>query len=218
MNAPFRIRPFGFDQVFDGGAAPLGDVDMATLRLRVMALEAALAVSGDDRHRALEAARAAGFEAGLAQANGDRQDALLAAADALHAAIENVDAELRTIADDAAREAAEVAVLAAGLLAARMIEQAPAAAVDEAIGRVLRQVSRGQEIRVAVNPMLVAELDRLVAVRQADDCRRLAVSVVADATLSFGDAHIHWDQGGVVLDAAARRKAVEEAMAPVLAP
>lgn len=218
MNAPFRIRPFGFDQVFDGGTAPLGDVDMATLRLRVMALEAALAVSGDDRHRAIEAARVAGFEAGLAQANGDRQDALLAAADAIHAAIENVDAELRTIADDAAREAAEVAILAAGLIAARMIEQAPAAAIDEAIGRVLRQVARGQEIRVAVNPMLVGELDRLVAVRQADDRRRLAITVVPDGGMNFGDAHIQWDQGGTVLDAAARRKAVEEALAPVLAP
>ena len=213
MNAPFRIRPFDFDEVFDATTAPVGDVDPATLRARVIALEAELA-SGDG---AIDAARAAGFEAGLTQASGERQAALLAATDALHAAVEEVYVQLDRIADEAAANAAEVARLAAGLLAARMIDQAPAIAIDEAIGRVLRQVARGQEIQVTVHPALAGELERLVAVRQSGDRRRLGITVQSDAACAFGDAHIHWDQGGLILDAAARAAAVEAALAPVLA-
>ena len=215
MNAPFRIRRFDFDQVFDAGSMPFGDADLATLRRRVLELETEL--TGDDRDVAIDAARAAGFEAGLAQANGERQSALLAAADALHAAVEEVYTQLDRIEDEAALNAAEVARLAAGMIAARMIDQAPATAIDEAIGRVLRQVARGQEIQVTVHPTLAGELERLVAVRQSGDRRRLGITVCGDAACAFGDAHIHWDQGGMVLDAAARAAAVEAALAPVFA-
>lgn len=215
MNAPFRIRPFDFDQVFDAGNMPLGDHDMAALRRRVSELEADLA-SGD-RDAAIDAARTAGFEAGLAQANAERQAALLAATDALHAAVEQVYCELDRIEDETAVSAAEVARLAGGMIAARIIEQAPAAAIDEAIGRVLRQVARGQEIQVVVHPSLAGELERLVAVRQSGDRRRLGITVRGDNGCAFGDAHIHWDRGGVILDAAARAAAVEAALAPVFA-
>ena len=215
MNAPFRIRPFDFDQVFDAGGTSFGDGDVATLRQRVIELEADLA--SDDRDAAIDAARAAGFEAGLAQTNGERQAALLAAADALHAAVEEVETQLERIADEAAVNAADVARLAAGMIAARLIDQAPATAIDEAIGRALRQVARGQEIQVTVHPALAGELERLVAVRQSGDRRRLGISVRADPACGFGDAHIHWDQGGMILDTAARTAAVDAALAPVLA-
>ncbi len=215
MNAPFRIRRFDFDQVFDAGSMPLGDADMATLRRRVSELEADLA-SGD-RDAAIDAARTAGFEAGLAQANAERQAALLAATDALHAAVEEVHTQLDRIADETAVSAAEVARLAAGMIAARMIDQAPATAIDEAIGRVLRQVARGQEIQVVVHPSLAGELERLVAVRQSGDRRRLGITVRGDPACAFPDAHIHWDQGGMILDAAERTAAVEAALAPVFA-
>ena len=29
MNAPFRIRPFGFDQIFEPGGGAFDDIDMA---------------------------------------------------------------------------------------------------------------------------------------------------------------------------------------------
>lgn len=217
MNAPFRIKPFGFDQVFEAGGGAPADLDLATLRLRVMALEAELAARDDDRRQHISSAREAAFEAGMAQANTDRQNAILAATDAIHAAIESVEAEMQGFADAAAREAGEVARLAAELLAARMIEEAPAAAIDEAIGRVLGQVARGQEIQVAVHPSLAGELERLVAIRQSGDRRRLAIVVVADPACALPDAHISWDRGGLILDAAARRAAVDAAFAPVFA-
>jgi flagellar assembly protein FliH len=102
------------------------------------------------------------------------------------------------------------------VLAARALVEMPAAAIDEAIGRALRQVARGQEIAVAVAPELVGEVERLIAVRQGGDRRHLALTVVADAALPPGDAHVHWDQGGMVLDAAARAEAVRAALDGVL--
>ena len=50
MNAPFRIRPFDFAEVFDAGGGSLADSDVATLRRRVHELEADLAA--DDRDAA----------------------------------------------------------------------------------------------------------------------------------------------------------------------
>lgn len=136
-----------------------------------------------------------------------------AAIDALHATIEDVDSRLEAIAEATTREAVVLVEVAAELLAART----PATlAIDDAIGRVLRQVARGQEIEVRVHPELVDEVERLVAVRQAGDRRRLAIGVTGDATLAVGDSHIHWDRGGVLLDAAQRSEAVRAALALAL--
>jgi flagellar assembly protein FliH len=219
MDTSFHIRPFAFDQVFEaiGTAppplAPDDDIDMA---LRVAALEAELALARHGFNEELARARTDGFEAGLTHARTERDAALLMAADGLHAAIEGMDAQLDQAAAELAHEAAAVAHAAAEQLAARALAEMPGAAIDEAIGRVLRQVARGQEIQVAVAPELVAEMDRLVAVRQSGDRRRLAITVMADATLQPGDAHIHWDQGGVILDAAARAAVVREALEALL--
>lgn len=223
MDTSFHIRPFAFDQVFEAiaaSASPIGgdaanDID---LPLRVAALEAELALARHGFNEELSRARADGFDAGLSHARTEREAALLIAADGLHAAVEGMDARLGEVEDDLAREAAAVAHAAAELLAARSLTEMPGAAIDEAVGRVLRQVARGQEIQVSVAPALVEEMQRLVAVRQAGDRRRLAIVVIADPALQPGDAHIHWDQGGVVLDAAARAVAVREALAALLPP
>lgn len=216
MDASFHIRPFAFDRVFAVAAPGTGEIRAEDLRLQIAALEAEAALMRADHERMLALARADGFEAGLAQARSERETALLAAVDALHASIETVDVRVDEAAEQIREDATEVALAAAELLAARALDEAPGAAVDAAIGRVLRQVARGQELLVRVHPDLTEEVERLIAVRQSGDRRRLNLHVVGDEALVLGDAHIEWDQGGLVLDAAARAVAVREELETLL--
>ena len=59
-------------------------------------------------------------------------------------------------------------------------------------------------------------MERLVVVRQSQDRRRLNLSVCGDDGLAIGDALIVWDEGGLTLDAAARRAALLEELAGLL--
>lgn len=215
MDASCRIRPFAFDRVF--AAAPPAPAGAEALSERVAELEAEI-----ERLRRAQGAEAAlarrdGYEAGLAAARAERETALLSAVDALQAGLETVDGEVERVAARLQAEAAEVALAAAELLAARALEADPGAAVDAAIGRVLRQVARGTELVVRVHPDLAGEVERLVAVRQAGDRRRLHLQVAADAAVAPGDARIEWDQGALVLDAAARAETVRAELASLLA-
>lgn len=208
MDAAFHVKPFAFDRIFAVSAAASTELRVEDLQLQIGALEAELQRLRDDQDAMLALARADAFEAGLAQARGERETAYLAAVDALQASIETVEARFDGVAEQMQQDAAAVALSAAEVLAARAIEEAPAAAIDQAIGRVLRQVARGQELLVRVHPDLVAEVDRLIAVRQSGDRRRLNLHVEADDALAMGDAHIEWDHGGLILDAAARAEAI----------
>ncbi|HEX8446714.1 MAG TPA: FliH/SctL family protein [Sphingomonas sp.] len=212
MDQSFHIRPYAFDRVFEVGGGEARAESHEELRVRIAVLEAELALARDDRDAIAAGARAMGYDEAIAERRAESETALLAAVDALHAAVESVDAQLEDIAGDSTRIAAEVALSAAQFLAARAFEASPGAAIDAAIGRVLGQVARGQEIQVTVAPNMVEDVERLIAARQAGERRRLALSVVGDPALSGGDAHIHWDRGGVVLDAAQRLAAVHEAL------
>lgn len=218
MDTSFHIRPFAFDRVFSVGAPQTGEMRVEDLQLQIAALEAEAALMRAEQDADLARARADGFEAGLDHARQEREAALLAAVDALQASIEIVDAGIDAVAGRMQADAAEVAVAAAELLAARALDTAPGAAIDAAIGRVLRQVARGQELLVRVHPDLVEEIDRLIAVRQSGDRRRLNLHVAGDAALAPGDAQIEWDQGGLILDAAARAAAVRAELETLLAP
>lgn len=204
-----QVQRFAFDRVFTappprarGGNSP-NDllVELGALRAELAALKA-------EQGAQLALARAQGFEAGLAQARAEREVALLSAVDALQAGIEVIDAQFTEVSDRMAGEATEVALAAADMIAGRALEAAPAAAIDAAIGRVLGQVARGTELQVRVHPELVDEIEAKIAERQSKDRRKLNLSVVPDATLAVGDAQIGWEEGGLALDAAARRKAV----------
>jgi flagellar assembly protein FliH len=127
-----------------------------------------------------------------------------------------VDARFEEVVTRMQQDSAEVALSAADVLAARALQHAPGAAIDEAIGRVLRQVARGQELLVRVHPDHITEIERMVAIRQGGDRRRLNIQVVADETLPLGDANIEWDQGGLVLDASARAEAIRAELEALL--
>ncbi len=207
MDTSCHIKPFAFDRVFamPKSAAAADPVDQTetiiVLRAEIDYLKAQLETCA-------AVARADGFEGGLAQARSETAAAMLAATDALHASIEAVEQEFEAIEHRTARAAADVALAAADGLAARALATDPALAIDEAIGRVLTQVARGQELQIRVHPALIEPTEALIASRQSRDRRRLALTVIADDTLAVGDALISWEQGGLTLDAAARRAAI----------
>lgn len=207
MASAFNIEPYAFDRVFAGNVAEPANANFSDgdLALRVAALERELAHTRETHASELALARVDGFNAGLVQARTERDAAMLAAIDALHAGIEWLDSRLDDTVTALVADAAEVALAAADILAARALALSPCAAVDDAVGRVLRQVPRGQELTIRVNPSLVEEMERLVAVRQSQDRRRLNLTVCADAGLAVGDALIVWDEGGLTLDATLRR-------------
>lgn len=210
MSTNVQVKPFPFDRIFsDVAAKPVAlAVDEGALNARIEALAADCERMKDEREAELATARAEAFEQGLEQARGERETALLAAVDALQASLEAVEEGLGEIEGRLACEAGELALVAADLIAARALELDPSRAIDEAIGRALSQVRRGQSVRIRVHPDLVSDVERMIAERQADERRRLSLVVFGDGALPLGDAALQWDQGGLRLDAEARRAAI----------
>ncbi|MEG3144358.1 FliH/SctL family protein [Sphingomonas sp. RT2P30] len=206
MDASFHITPFAFDRIFALPKTTRAGADQDSPE--VAALTAEIELLQLRFETGIAVARADGFEAGLAQARGETASAMLAATDALHASIEAVEGEYELIEQRLSKAAAEVAMAAADGLAARALATDPTLAIDEAIGRVLTQVARGQELQIHVNPALIEPMEALIVGRQSRERRRLSLSLVADPNLAIGDALIAWTQGGLALDANARREAI----------
>lgn len=216
MEAAIHVKPFGFDRVFRFPAGESPAANCADLERQIAALEAEFDRSAKERQSVVERAREEGFAAGLAQARAEREAAMLAAVDALHAALDDVEARLPDMNDATRRDAAEAALAAAEILAGHAVDVAPARAVDEALGRVLEQIGRGAQLHIRAHPELVAEVERLVLVRTGRERRKLSITVLADPALAMGDALIFWDEGGLGVDAAARRSAVLAELGPLL--
>jgi len=203
MDAAFHVKPFAFDRIFTTAQPVVRDTagELATLNAELDLLKLRF-----DSEIAI--ARADGFEAGLAQAREEIGAALLAATDALHASIETVESAFEGIEERLSGVAAEVAMAAAEGLAGHALALDPTVAIDAAIGRVLTQVARGQELRVRVHPDLAERMEAVIAERQSRDRRRLSLTVLPDPAQAIGDALITWEQGGLALDQAARRAAI----------
>lgn len=216
VDASFHTRPFTFDRIFPIAEAEVPET-AADMTLRIATLHAELEAARSGTAAAVALARAEGFEAGLADARADRDTALLSAVDALHANLEDISAVQAEALARLGREAALAAVAAADIMAARALELAPVQAIDEAIGRVLLQISRGQEVVIRVHPDLVPELEARIAVRQGKDRRKLNLLVAADPLITLGDAQLIWDTGGLELDVEARRAAVLAEIVPLIA-
>ncbi|MEE4452331.1 flagellar biosynthesis protein [Novosphingobium resinovorum] len=222
------IQPFGFDRVFfhpidmpaDAPEAidtpPVAEVPPEVLRDRIEELETRIERMQADHRAELARARSDGFEAGATQARSERGEALLAATDALHAALDRMDAGYDTAVRAMAGEAGAVALHAAEMLAGHAIAAQPARAIDEALGRALDQVAHGTVLIVRTNPEMRDDLAVLVEAREASAGRPLAITVVEDAAVPEGDARIEWGSGGLNVDAGARRAAVMAELAGVL--
>jgi flagellar assembly protein FliH len=203
-----NVERFAFDRIFSTPASESATIPSGDILLEISALRAELALLRSDVDAQLNLARAEGFEAGLAQARAERDVALLSAVDALHAGIEALDDRFEDVSKRVTGEAAEIALAAADMIAGRAIETAPAETIDAAIGRALSQVARGTELEIRVNPDLIEAIETRIAERQSKDRRKLNLNVIGDVTVAIGDAMIGWEQGGLALDASARRQAV----------
>lgn len=208
------VERYAFDRVFRVIEPAIADADAALDR---EVLRAELQAQAAAHETALAIARADAFEAGLTHARGEQNAALLCAVDALHGAIDALEARFDDAVERVVAEATDVALAAAHMLAGRALSLDPAALIDEGIGRVLEQIVRGTELHVRVHPDLVEPVQARIAARRTTDRRQLNLAVMPDATLTPGDALINWDHGGLLLDAQARRAAVESELAPLLA-
>ncbi len=206
-KAASEVKPFAFDRVFTAPATRK-PASPEAMRLEIEHLELEVVRLKRELETATNLARAEAFQLGLEQARAERDTALLAATDALQASLEALEMRFDAVEENVAREGAEIAFAAADFLAAGALAEAPALPVDQAIARALTQVRRGQPIHVRVHPDLLESVEQLVEQRQQQDRRRLGVTVVADAQLKLGDARLSWDNGGIILDAEARRAAV----------
>ncbi|MCH4152662.1 MAG: flagellar assembly protein FliH [Sphingobium sp.] len=212
MDQSHGAKPFRFATEF--AVAPPGSTgDAHATALEVAALRAEIEALRADHAVALSKARSEGYMEALGQMRAEREQAVLAALDALHAEWE-VFGEARDAMIEALRGEASALALSIGeALAAQALREAPGEAIDQAIGRVLSQIARGQEVTVSVHPDLAEDIEARIATRQAGDRRRLNLVVLRDDTLAPGDAHLRWEGGGLRLDAAERRRAVAEELA-----
>ncbi|WBY09449.1 FliH/SctL family protein [Sphingomonas sp. 7/4-4] len=211
-----NVERFAFDRIFSTPASESATVPSGDMLLEISALRAELALLRLDVNAQIALARAEGFEAGLAQARAERDVALLSAVDALHAGIESLDERFEDVSRRVTGEAAEIALAAADMIAGRAIDAAPVETIDAAIGRALSQVARGTELEIRVHPDLIEAIEARIADRQSRDRRKLNLNVVGDVTITVGDAMIGWEQGGLALDATARRQAVLDELETLL--
>lgn len=211
------IEPFGFDRVFRFASADAeeksGSEDLGE---QFAALEAQVERMREEHAAELTRARADGFEAGLSQARHERDAALLAATDALHAGLDDVVRRFDEVTDQVAREAGSVALLAAEMLAGHAVALEPARAIDEALARALDQVARGTRITVRVHPTLCDLVETMVVARREGERRSLSIQVIGDLAVPPSDARIGWVEGGLGVNAAARRAAVLAELAGLL--
>jgi flagellar assembly protein FliH len=221
MEAAISIKPFGFDRVFHFGFAQEeeGPAPPPTeeLHAQIIALQERIEQMRQDQEMAVLTARSEGLAEGLAQARGERAEAMLSATDALHAAFDDLGGQWAQATDRITREAAEVALCAAEMIAGHAIRQEPGRAIDEALGRALKQVARGTALLVRVHPDNLEDVERLVAGRRAGERRALSITIVQDAEIAPNDAHIGWAEGGLIVDAAARRAAVVRELGGLIA-
>ncbi len=207
MDQSFGAKPFRFATEFAATPPDLDDLPPESA-LAVAAIRAEMEAMRADHAVELAKVRSDAFAEALAELRDERDQALLAALDALHAEWEAFRDARDAMIEMLRGEASALARAIGEALAARALEAAPAEAIDQAIGRVLGQIARGQEVLVNVHPDLIADVEARIAHRQSLDRRRLNLVVLGDEALAMGDAHLRWDGGGLRLDARARAAAV----------
>jgi flagellar assembly protein FliH len=219
MEAAIHVKPFGFDRVFHlsgaEGPEPVID-DEVPLVDQVDELQARIVAIEEAHREELARARADGFAAGLDQARRDREVALLSAADAINAAIEQVDLRLDWAIEAMTSDAAAAALAAAEALAGHAVDHLPGRAIDEALDRVLRQVARGTALTIKVHPSLLDDIEQRIVMRASQDRRKLSITAIADEAIPVGDADIAWEEGGLTVSLDARRAAVLAELEPLL--
>lgn len=211
-----HAQPYQFDRFFEA-SKPLHDT-LVTRNLsdEVLRLSAEIACLKADRDEAAAVARAEGYEAALATARAERDAALLSATDMLQASIERINEQLETIAAAMKRDATEVAIIAADVLAGFAIDREPIRALGEALDRALDQIGGDRRLVVRVHPDFAQNIRDLVAAREQSEQRELQIVIIPTPELPLNDGAIEWAEGGLIVDAAARRSTVMRELDPLL--
>ncbi|RXR29560.1 FliH/SctL family protein [Sphingobium fluviale] len=212
MDQSRGAQPFRFATHFID--PPQGDdIPITDAALALAAVRAEMEALRADQSVAIARARSEGYMEALAQMRAEREQALLSAWDALHTASEEFEHGRDAITEQLREEATTLALSIGEALAARALSDAPGEAIDQAIGRVLSEIARGQEVIISVHPDLAPDIEARIATRQAGDRRRLNLVVLHDDALAMGDAHLRWEGGGMRLDAAERQRAIHAELA-----
>lgn len=211
MGVDSPARPYAFDRIFaqstiDATRTP------HDLALQLHAIKAEMDQQRSDAAAELVRARADGFAAGVAQARAETAAALLSSQLALTRGIAELEAGFVATETRIAAVATEVAMAAAELLAAQAIADTPGVAIDAAVARVLAQTGFRETLHVHLHPAAAETVGMLLAARESAEQRPLTITVHEDPALAVGDAHILWDQGGLSLNAAARKAALRAAL------
>ncbi|KQN90186.1 hypothetical protein ASE95_15990 [Sphingomonas sp. Leaf231] len=210
------IKPFQYGRSFPHRRNDAAGALTDDLLAQVTGLRTEL----DEQRRAAETntieAQRHGFEQGLAQGREEAGAALLAAVDALHAGLEDLDGRLSDHVRVIAREAAETALTAADLLAGFAVVAAPARAVEEALRRVIGDLARGTTIVIHVHPSMLDALTSRLAALATSDRRKPTITLASDEGIPRGDGRIDWGGGGVAIDAGMRRAHVLGELEPFL--
>lgn len=217
-----QILPFAFDRTFpsqsaEGSRTPRRKNDATALAHELDALLEENARMEEKHREELARSRSEAFAAGLEHARTEREEAILASIDAAQASIEMLAIEHEKLRIEVVADASQLALAAAEVLAGFALEKEPGRPIDEAIGRALLLVTRGQEIEIRVHPDLVEDITVRIAERQSGDRRNLCLSVSADPAISPGDAALTWERGGLLVDRTSRRQAVLDELAALTA-
>lgn len=221
---PFKqAQPFRFDKVFATEPfiqreifeeeKPEEDASLAVSVLRAE-LDALRATHAQEL---VEARLNAAIEA-EERMRSERDNALLSAFDALQAGWEEQADARDGMLEELRSEAVALALAIGEKLAGHALAANPAAAVDQAIGRVLGLIARGQEVVIRVNSALIEDVEARIAERQSRDRRKLNLLVEGEMSIPMGDARLRWDGGGMKVSAADRRAAIDEELASLSLP
>jgi len=216
---PFKqAQPFRFDTVFAVDPVIQFEVEeedeaAEDVSLAVSVLRAELdALRATHAQELAEARLSAAIEA-EERMRSERDNALLSAFDALHAGWEEQADMREAMLEELRSEAVSLALAIGEKLAGHALATNPVEAVDQAIGRVLELIARGQEVVIRVNPGLIGDIEARIAERQSRDRRQLNLLVEGEAAIPMGDAGLRWDGGGMKVSAADRHVAIDEELA-----
>lgn len=213
MSFEGRIRPFQFDRDFTGTLATAGFAT-AELQAEVEQLRARLATTEADIDVRLAGAREDGFSAGLAHARADQQMALLAALDALQAAVEAADADLADLRTELLDGAADLARAAAEQLAAIQLDADPVAAIRAAVEQAACEAGLDASLRIQLHSEEAAVVES--SARQWN-LRGVTLQILPDPDIPPGDARISWGTSILALDREDRRRRIESTISDAIA-
>lgn len=211
-----HVQPYQFDRIFQTAKPaqePLAAQDLSDEILRLGAEIASLKADRDD---VAARARAEGFEAGLATARAERDAALLAATDMLQTSIEGIQKQMDVICAAVKRDATDVAIVAADVMAGFAVDREPVRALGEALDRALDQVGGDRRLVIRVHPDFAQNIRNLVTAREQAEHQALQIAVIPSPEMLLNDGAIEWAEGGLIVDATARRDMVMQELASLL--